>query len=187
MARIKRDATSWKAGGVLRRDARHSNDTPEVAPYRKKSRSSKPSHYQVPCIYTEWVEQLPELIVTSDTPPGCASYRPWLRVRTCTVCNRPDRQRPRHNVQTVSVSEAGVHKACDCGESWISRSGMFLKCPADYMITHRWGHYLPPKLELVTLRPGPPPSCLRYQPPLGLGSSEGALPPAWLASWPRQA
>lgn len=39
--RISQDSSSWKAGGIIRRDFRHSHDGPEVPRYRAKRQSNK--------------------------------------------------------------------------------------------------------------------------------------------------
>lgn len=39
--RIKKDASSWRAGGVLARDARHEKTPSEIAPHRSKKNTRR--------------------------------------------------------------------------------------------------------------------------------------------------
>lgn len=46
MATIKEDNDSWAAGGIIRRDFRHSHDGPEELPARGLSKKKKKPHYK---------------------------------------------------------------------------------------------------------------------------------------------
>ena len=81
MAKVSRDRTSWKAGGVLRRDAQHTHDGPDrKAPGKRKDTrrwcGGKPGREHRPeCMAMPW----------SLAPDG---KHPEARQLVCVTCGR---------------------------------------------------------------------------------------------------
>lgn len=46
MATLKEDHDSWAAGGIIRRDFRHSHDGPEEMPHKKRGRDKTKKRYK---------------------------------------------------------------------------------------------------------------------------------------------
>lgn len=46
MATLKEDHDSWAAGGIIRRDFKHSHDGPEEMPHKKRGRGKTKKHYK---------------------------------------------------------------------------------------------------------------------------------------------
>jgi hypothetical protein len=182
MARIKRDSSSWKARGIVRRDFRHdlgvSDETPPTGRRRKKPKQAITRHSHE---WGEWHTSTPRLEMNRYTSPGYAHYSPWLRTRTCRICHQRESELIEHEVSILHAHHEGLQvRACTCGEQWTWRKGMSPRCPADYAGDGYTGS------RTVRLRHHRLPAIARWMgEPIRLMS--WPAPPSWVREWPPRA
>jgi hypothetical protein len=92
--RVSQDSSSWKAGGVLRRDFRHSHDGPEVARHRRRRGNTRRwcrgeigRDHHLERYVTRWVSSTR---VDPDTGEERTVRHPAATALRCARCGRTD-------------------------------------------------------------------------------------------------
>lgn len=139
--RISRDASSWHARGVLRRDFRHDHSSVEgPTPAVKSPRLKTPDHSRVgtePCQLcggsgSGLPSLVPPEIIMIDARSRRATYRPGYWIWRCKACGRKVVRSLEHEAKILRRFGGCEARACSCGQNWQWQPGMSWRCPADY-------------------------------------------------------